>query len=111
MSKQKQKGTRAENAVVEFLRRHGFPYAERRALGGIHDKGDITGCGPLVIEVKDHKTITLSQFMAELKQEVVNAKADTGVAIIKKRGTLDVGEWYAVMPAAWIVDLLKEAGY
>jgi Holliday junction resolvase len=111
MSKQKAKGTRAESAVVEFLRRNGFPYAERRATAGANDKGDITGMGPVVIEVKDHQKIVLSQFLAELKQEVANAEAQTGVAVVKKRGTLNVGEWYAVMPVAWWVDLLKEAGY
>lgn len=111
MSKQKQKGTRAESAVVEFLRRNGFPYAERRALAGVNDKGDISGLGPIVVEVKDHQKITLAEFVAELKQEVLNAEAETGVVIVKKRGTLNVGEWYAVMPAAWWVDLVKEAEY
>lgn len=111
MSKQKQKGTRAESQVVEFLKRNGFPYAERRALSGVNDKGDITGMGPVVVEVKDHQKIVLSQFLSELKEEVVNADAQTGAAVVKKRGTLNVGEWYAVMPVAWWVDLLKEAGY
>ena len=48
MSKQRQKGTLHETNVVAFLRDNGFPYAERRALNGQFDKGDITGCGPLV---------------------------------------------------------------
>jgi len=111
MSKQKQKGTRAESTVVEFLKQNGFPYAERRALTGAADKGDITGIGPVVIEVKDHQKITLAQFVSELKEEVNNAKAQTGVAVIKRRGTLQVGDWYAVMPVSWWVDLVKEAGY
>jgi len=111
VSKQKQKGTRAENQVVEFLKQNGFPYAERRALAGVNDKGDVTGIGPVVIEVKDHQKITLAEFMSELKEEVNNADAQTGVAVVKRRGTLQVGDWYAVMPVAWWVDLLKEAGY
>ena len=32
MSKQKAKGTRWESAIVAYLRDHGFPHAERRAL-------------------------------------------------------------------------------
>lgn len=111
MSKQRAKGTRAESAVVEFLRQNGFPYAERRALHGAVDKGDITGMPGVVIEVKDHKTITLAEFMSELREEVNNANAQTGVAVVKRRGTLQVGDWYAVMPVSWWVDLLKEAGY
>lgn len=111
MSKAKQKGTAAETAVVKHLRDNGFPYAERRALHGTNDKGDITGLGPVVIEVKDHKTIALAQFMSELIQEVGNAHAQTGVVIAKKRGTLKVGDWYAVMPVDYWIDLMKEAGY
>jgi len=53
----------------------------------------------------------LSEFMSELKEEVNNANAQTGVAVVKRRGTLQVGDWYAVMPVSWWVDLLKEAGY
>lgn len=111
MSKAKQKGTAAETAVVKFLRDNGFPYAERRALHGTLDKGDITGCGPIVFEVKDHAKITLAQFISELQEEVQNATAQTGLCIVKKRGTLQVKDWYAVMPVGWAVDLLKEAGY
>ena len=110
MSKQKQKGTRAENQVVTFLRAF-WPYAERRVLAGVNDKGDVSGLGPVVVEVKDHGKITLSVFVDELKAEVINANAHTGVVIAKRRGTLDVGEWYAVMPVRYWVDIMKEAGY
>ena len=45
-------GTAAETAVVRFLRDNGFPLAERRALHGSTDRGDITGTPGLVWEVK-----------------------------------------------------------
>lgn len=111
MSKAKQKGTAAETAVVRYLRDNGFIHAERRALHGTLDKGDITGCGPIVFEVKDHKTITLSAWLKELHDEIVNANANTGAVIAKRRGTTNPGDWYAVMPVSGLVKLLKEAGY
>jgi Holliday junction resolvase len=111
MSKSKQKGTAAETAVVRYLQEHGFPYAERRALHGNLDKGDITGCGPIVFEVKDHAKITIPAWLKELEEEVANAKAEAGAVVAKKRGTLKVGEWYAIMPVSALVKLLKEAGY
>jgi hypothetical protein len=111
MSKSKQKGTAAETAVVRYLQEHGFPYAERRALHGINDKGDVTGCGPIVFEVKDHGTLKLSEWVSELKEEIANAKANTGTVVAKKRGTMKVEDWYAVLPFGLLVDLLKEAGY
>ena len=43
MSKAKAKGTAAETALVKYLRDHGFPGAERRAMTGEFDQGDVTG--------------------------------------------------------------------
>jgi Holliday junction resolvase len=111
MSKQKQKGTAAETAVAKYLRDNGFPYAERRALTGTHDKGDITGCGPVVFEVKNHAKLDLAGWLKELEAEMYNAKVDTGCVVAKKRGTTNPGDWYAVLPFAVFVQLLKEAGH
>ena len=107
----KQKGTAAETAVVKYLKENGFTQVERRALQGNQDKGDVSGIEGVVIEVKDHKTITLSEWMKELKVEMANANVTMGAVIAKKRGTMQVGDWYAVMPAFVFADLLKEAGY
>lgn len=111
MSKARQKGTSAETAVVNYLKANGFPHAERRALHGVNDKGDITGCGPVVFEVKNHKTLDLAGWLKELEQEMINASVDTGAVIAKKKGTTDVANWYAVMPVAVLVALLKDAGF
>ena len=43
-------GTAAETAVVRYLAAHGFPAAERRALHGATDLGDITGTPQIVWE-------------------------------------------------------------
>ena len=37
------KGTGFEVAVVDYLKAHGFPHAERRAQRGVNDAGDISG--------------------------------------------------------------------
>jgi hypothetical protein len=95
---------------VKYLREHGFPYAERRALHGTTDKGDITGCGPVVFEVKNHKALDLAGWLKELETEMVNADVQVGAVIAKKRGTTNVGDWYAVLPVRVLVELLKEAG-
>lgn len=107
----KAKGRTAENAVVRWLQANGVPYAERRRLAGTKDEGDITGIPGLVIEVKNCRKIELSSFMRQLSDEMFNADADTGVAIIKKRGTTDVGEWYAAMPARIWLALAQDAGW
>ena len=43
MSASKSKGTAWETAIVRFLKDRGWPNAERRALGGANDRGDIAG--------------------------------------------------------------------
>ncbi len=53
----------------------------------------------------------LSAWLKELEVEMANDKAETGVVIHKKTGTLDVGKWYATMPVAEWFKLLEEAGY
>ena len=111
MSKQRQKGTLHESNVVGFLREHGFPYAERRALNGQFDKGDVTGTGPLVWECKNHKELALSEWLRETEQERINAAADYGILVAKRRGVWDAGQQYAVLPLEAMVRLLKQAGY
>jgi hypothetical protein len=106
----KAKGTSAETAVVKYLK-NTWDSVERRALAGSADKGDISGIPNVCIEVKDHKKMVLSGWVKELDEEMKNSQALTGAVIHKKRGTLDVGEWYATMPVEVYVNLLIEAGY
>lgn len=113
----KAKGYAGENAVVKWLRENGFPYAERRRAGASKDTGDIVGVLPgLVIEVKNHIKMTLGPWVDQMRQEMsnFNTPAFSGVVLHKRRGTTDVGEWYATMPASVWLDLIKrvkESGY
>ena len=111
MSASKQKGTAAETAVVRWFQDHGWPHAERRALSGAYDMGDINLEPAIVVEVKNTKAITLAQFMAETEQERINANAEIGVCVIKKRGTTNPAEFYAVTSLDQIAWLLRAAGY
>ena len=113
MSKSKQKGTLAESAFVKFLQGHGFPGAERRALAGELDKGDITGTPALTFEVKNHKSYKFPEWIKESKQEKKNAGADYCPLIVKPVGigVSSVSDWWAVLPVEDMVKLLREAGY
>lgn len=107
----KRKGSAWELAIAKYLVTQGWVHAERRIAGATEDKGDIYGIIGCVIEAKNEKKITLSDYLKELEVEMRNAKAETGVVMIKKRGTTDVGQGYAVMPISEWVELMKEAGY
>lgn len=105
MTRSKDIGTSGERAVVNYLREHGWPGAERRALHGNCDLGDITGTGPLVWEVKSGeaaKNFTdglLQTWIAQTEAERANAKADIGILVMARRGfgATRTGQWWAVM--------------
>jgi len=96
------KGTAAETAVVGYFQEHGFPYAERRALKGALDRGDLTGMPGLAIEVKyANAGIRMGSWLAETGIERLNARADHGILVIKPAGMGDrkVAQWLAAMSA------------
>lgn len=111
VNKPKQKGTAAESAVVSFLHTQGFPYAERLALQGGKDRGDITGIPGIVIEVKACQEYSFNGWLKEAQVERDNAMADFGFVVAKPRlvGTTRTGSWYALMFAYEFLDLLSRA--
>jgi hypothetical protein len=111
MSKSKQKGTAAETAVVNWLKEKGRKHVERRSLNGTFDRGDIAGIPNVVLEVKNCARMELAKWLKELEVEIQNDKAETGVVVHKKKGTTNVGEWYATLPVELWHALLKQAGY
>lgn len=110
-SASKRKGSTYEKDVVNYLIENGWKHAERRIAGDSKDRGDIAGVPGVVFECKNEKKMDISQYVRELEIEVANDKADVGAAVVKKRGTTDVANHYAIMPMYMLVFLLKEAGY
>lgn len=119
MSRQRVTGTSAESAVVGYLRAHGFPHAERRALNGALDKGDIAGCIGICIEVKAGNAAAnasdgqVEKWLEETETERVNAKADIGILVMKRKGFSNqrAGEWWAVVDGGVFADLVYEPAY
>lgn len=109
MSAQRSKGTAAETAVVDYLRAHGHPAAERRALAGAKDRGDISGIPGVVIEVKSAARLEIPAWLRETKAEQANDGARIGLLVIKPRGigNTRVGQWWAVLPLADAIELIK----
>ena len=99
-------GTRAETAVVDYLRRCGFPNVERRALAGVNDRGDIAGLPGVVIEVKDHGRMELATWLNEAQAEARGL--DVGVVWHKRRGKGSPADWIVSMGGTEFVMFLKE---
>lgn len=113
MSYSKAKGTAAETAVVDHLHAAGWPGAERRALNGSNDRGDIAGIAGIVLEVKSGARLELPAWLRETEAERVNDGAAYGLLVVKPKGigTTRVSDWPVVLPLAAALRLLKEAGY
>jgi hypothetical protein len=85
-NKPKAIGTRGETAIVNVLRAHGFGGAERRALAGSNDLGDILICPGVIAEVKWGKhaktasLVDVSRWLRETERERANAGAHLGAA-------------------------------
>jgi Holliday junction resolvase len=111
MSRNKSKGTAFETLIVNYLKQNGFPYAERRALAGVNDMGDITGTPGLVWECKNHKTLAMSEWLEEAEIERINANAKYGFVVAKRRGYGKPEQQYVVITLDTLVFLLQESGY
>lgn len=111
MSRSKAKGTAWESAIVTYLRDNGVPHAERRALAGTLDRGDIAGIPGIVIEAKSAARLDLAGWLAEAEQERVNDHATYGIVWAKRTGKTSPADGYVVMSGATLVQLLTEAGY
>lgn len=111
MSRSKDKGTNWETTIVRFLRDNGVPHAERRALGGTLDRGDIAGIPGVVFEAKNASRITLSEWLAEAEAERANDHATYGIVWAKRTGKTSPADGYVIMTGAALVQLLTEAGY
>lgn len=107
MSRSKDKGTAWETAIVRYLVDSGFPLAERRALAGAFDQGDITGV-PAVIEAKNCRRDELAAWVDEATSEAVNAGVDVGVVWHHRRGKASPGEGFVTMSGAAFVRLLRD---
>lgn len=120
MNPSKAKGTHAETAVVKWLRANGFPNAERLALHGRKDIGDIRPTPGFICEVKNYATVTdglIRQWLMDTYREMDNAHADVALLIIK-RPRKATGDWWAwqlvrgVQPHCyWLADTIHELRY
>lgn len=118
MSKQKQKGTAFETAVVDYINaRLGEDTVRREVLHGARDIGDITGLSiggvPLVIEAKNHRRTELAQWCDEAIVEALNRTGQNiGVVVHKRKGAGEqrFGYNYVTLTLADLVKLIERVG-
>lgn len=110
MSASKAKGTAWETRLVRWLRAHGWPNAGRQPNRGVRDCGDVQGIldGDVVIEAKDCVQLDLRKWCDEAERERVEADALYAFVALKRSGTTDAGDSYAIMRTRDMNRLLLE---
>lgn len=121
----RQAGTKWETTIVRALVAAGWPYAERRRLAGVQDRGDIAGVPGVVIEAKNTNRLELAAAVDEALAEAANVDAAVAamtvsgtvpapaiaLAWIKRKGRPGAEDGYVVMDGRTAMRLLREAGY
>jgi hypothetical protein len=84
---------------------------ERRVMGGVNDRGDISNVRTLqgarvVIECKNVSTMALGSWVNEAEIERGNDDALIGVVVHKRRGVGDAGQQFVTMTLDTFVTLL-----
>ena len=90
----KNKGTAAETAVVKYAWSQGFVNAERIALAGANDQGDVVLMRnpKIILEVKAGKSAQtaslgqISKWLDDTRRERDNANAKHGFLIVQRQG-------------------------
>ena len=111
MSVSRAKGTAWETAIVAYLQARGWPHAERRALAGHLDRGDIAGLVGVCLSAKSVKRLELAQWADEAASQAARGGADIAAVWFKRRGHTSPGRAYVLLDGHTFTKLLKEAGY
>lgn len=103
MNRGKKIGTRGETRVVQYLNENGIE-AERRALSGSADKGDIIvrpeGSDPFAIEVKSGKQtanpsrMQIEEWLRQAKAEADNSDMSCLLCIVRYRRSIADADVY-----------------
>lgn len=97
MGSNKDKGTRAETAVVRLAQEMGWPYAERRALQGGKDRGDIAGVLGVTIQVKDVERKSIGKWQQDTLEQSFNDNTNTCMLVVKTYRK-NVRQWDTYIP-------------
>lgn len=113
MNRSKSRGTYAETAVVRAARTRGFPWADRSALHGRLDIGDVNLCPGVILEVKGgdmarHASdLDIERWLHETAIERKNANAAVGLLVVQRQhvGAVNAHRWHVWARLEWIAEL------
>lgn len=109
----KNKGSRQERLVADFLRDNWSEFIDRRPLSGAKDKGDLAnvrvGKHRLAVEVKNQLRLDLAGWVKEAQEEAVNDSALAGIVVAKRKGKGAAEDQYVILTLGDFVNILHAA--
>lgn len=107
-------GTHGETQIVRYVRRNGFPNADRLRQQGNKDIGDIGLCPGVIVEskwgnaAKNASPGQIDAWLVETEVERVHRGAAVGVLVAQRRGcgTARMAQQRAILPAWMQAELL-----
>lgn len=112
MSRAKAKGTSFESLIVAELQNQLGDAICRRTTSGAKDRGDIHGLYirgmRTVAECKNHKTMSLAEWVDEAETERGNDDAEIGIVIHKRRGKGQALDQYVTMTMRDLIAIITE---
>lgn len=109
MSRERQKGSRWEVAIRDYLQAEGIE-VHRQPAHGINDKGDLHVGTDIVIEAKAQARHSLAEWIEEAQVEAHNAGRELGVVWFHRRGKAKPKDGYVLVDGSTFVYLIREAG-
>ena len=105
----KRRGYESQRIVADYLREHGWPYAEPAGAG--RPGTDVTGIVGVDVEVKARRDLDLNAVTRQIQARLRSDCIGLGVIRPDGYGPATVASWPVVMTLEQAVQLLKEAGY
>lgn len=97
------KGARAEVALVNWLRDNGHPDARRYLAGDGRQPGDIDAIAGVAIDCKDCARLEIPAWLTQVETE---AAGRLPLLAVKRPRLADPGDWWAISRIRHIVPLL-----
>jgi hypothetical protein len=105
----KHRGYASQRIVADYLREHGWPYAEPTGAG--RDGSDIIGVLDIDVEVKARRGFDP---LAAMKQQAERSNTNTlpfAVLRMNGQGEASINAWPVVIRLDHFIQLLRQAGY
>lgn len=105
----KHRGYASQRIVADYLKQHGFPFAESTGAG--RQGSDITGTPCIDWEIKARADFNPSAVIKQLSARNQDGTLALGVLRLNGQGESTVEQWVGIIPLGALVQLLNEAGY